>query len=252
MPVFRAEFHVHTVLSPCAEIEMLPPLIVQQAIDRGLDWIAITDHNASANVRAVQQAAKGTPLTVSPGMELQTSEEVHLLCLFDTCEQLDAWQTQVDALMPGTLNDPDHLGEQLVVDETGEFLRREPRLLITSARIDLDTAIEQVHALGGLAIPAHVDRKVWGLLGVLGFVPDGLAADALETTARYTPEAALKAFPVLSGYPLLTGGDAHMLEQIRGLNSFNIHSRTMAELKLALKREGDRSYEVLDQNSIRI
>ena len=77
---YLAELHVHTVLSPCAEVEMIPPFIVQEAIKKGICLIAITDHNASANVGAVQKAASGTGLTVLPGMELQTREEVHLLC----------------------------------------------------------------------------------------------------------------------------------------------------------------------------
>ncbi|MGZ9235230.1 MAG: PHP domain-containing protein, partial [Anaerolineales bacterium] len=74
MKKFRADLHVHTVLSPCAAVEMIPPLIVQNALEHGIDLIAITDHNASANVRAVQKAAEGTSLTVLPGMEVQTRE----------------------------------------------------------------------------------------------------------------------------------------------------------------------------------
>ncbi len=87
MQTVRADPHVHTVLSPCAGVEMIPPLIVQEALERGIRLIAITDHNASANIPAVMEAARGTGLTVLPGMELQTREEVHLLCLFDTLEQ---------------------------------------------------------------------------------------------------------------------------------------------------------------------
>ncbi len=83
---------MHTVLSPCAGIEMIPPLIVDEAIRRGIQWIAITDHNATANISAVQKAADGSGLTVLPGMELQTREEVHVLCLFDRLEQAEMLQ----------------------------------------------------------------------------------------------------------------------------------------------------------------
>src|SRR5512136_136217 len=96
----RADLHIHTVLSPCAEVEMIPPLIVERALDAGLDLIAITDHNASANAAAVIDAARGTGLKVLPGIELQTREEVHLLCLFDSLEQLQTWQTEVDDALP--------------------------------------------------------------------------------------------------------------------------------------------------------
>ncbi|HZW04812.1 MAG TPA: PHP domain-containing protein, partial [Anaerolineaceae bacterium] len=91
MKDFRAELHVHTVLSACAEIEMLPPLIVEEALAKGIDVIAITDHNTTGNVAAVQRAALGINLTVLPGMELQTREEVHVLCLFDTLDQAEAF-----------------------------------------------------------------------------------------------------------------------------------------------------------------
>ena len=87
MKIFRADLHVHTVLSPCADVAMIPPLIVQSALEHNIDMIAITDHNSSANVRSVQKAAEGTNLTVLPGMEVQSREDVHLLALF---ENLDA------------------------------------------------------------------------------------------------------------------------------------------------------------------
>ena len=108
MNPIRAELHVHTVLSPCAEVEMIPPLIVREALERGISLIAITDHNASSNVSAVQKAAVGSGLTVMPGMEVQTREEVHILCLFDTLEQMSAWQASVDRFLPDTANNPDY------------------------------------------------------------------------------------------------------------------------------------------------
>src|ERR1051325_10502293 len=117
MKKFRADLHVHTVLSPCADVAMIPPLIVQKALERNIDLIAITDHNASANVRAVQKAAEGTNLTVLPGMEAQSREDVHLLTLFETIDQLETWQDQVDAALHDLPNQPEFFGEQFVVDE---------------------------------------------------------------------------------------------------------------------------------------
>src|SRR5512143_1389353 len=106
MSTYRADLHVHTVLSPCADVEMIPPLIVEEALQRGIRLLAITDHNATANIAAVQKAAAaasaaaGTELTILPGMELQTREEVHVLCLFDKLEQAFALQQWVDARLP--------------------------------------------------------------------------------------------------------------------------------------------------------
>jgi len=99
-----ADLHIHTVLSPCAEVEMIPPLIVRRARELGLGLIAITDHNSAENVDSVQRAARGSGLKVLPGMEVQTSEEVHVLCLFDTLEQVLDWQECVFGSLPPLKN----------------------------------------------------------------------------------------------------------------------------------------------------
>lgn len=242
MKTYITELHSHTVLSPCAEVEMIPPLIVPTAIEKGINLLAVTDHNASANVIAVQQAAQDTGLIVLPGMELQTREEVHLLCLFDTREQLDAWQKLVDDHLPPLENDIDHFGEQFVVDETGEFIRREMRLLLTSADLSLEEAIGAVNAIEGLAIPAHVDRKANGLLEILGFVPADITIEALEISRHITVEAAPLRYPQIRGYPLIRDGDAHRLNEFLGVNEFLIESPTVAELKMALRRENGRQH----------
>ena len=182
MQTLCAELHVHTVLSPCAEVEMIPPLIVQEALARGITLIAITDHNASANVAAVQTAAAGSGLTVLPGMELQTQEEVHVLCLFETLEQLLTWQEVVDRHLPALENKADFFGEQFVVDASGDFIRRETRLLLTSSTLSIDTVFQQVQAMGGLVIPAHIDRKAFGLLTILGLIAPEWPIEALETS----------------------------------------------------------------------
>jgi 3',5'-nucleoside bisphosphate phosphatase len=242
---YRAELHLHTVLSPCAEIEMLPPLIVEECLERGLQLIAVTDHNASANVAAVQQAAAGTGLVVLPGMEVQTREEVHVLCLFDALEQLLAWQETVDRSLPSLPNDPEHFGDQLVVDSTAVFIRREERLLITSTSLSIEEVFSGVNALGGLAIPAHVDRSAFGLLANLGFVPFDLPVEALEISRHLPADQAALRFPQLRGYPLIQSGDAHRLEEILGANLFHLQAPTLAEMRLALRGADGRQYSNL-------
>ena len=241
MNTYVAELHVHTVLSPCAAVEMIPPLIVQKALERGINLMAITDHNASANVAAVQKAAAGAGLTVLPGMELQTREEVHLLCLFDSLAQLEAWQAQVDAHMPPLENKPDYFGEQFVVDETGEFVRRETRLLSTSADLSLKEAVEQVSRLGGLPIPAHVNRQVFGLIATLGFIPPDLPIQAVEISRHIQAADARRKFPQLQNYTLIQSGDVHHLADFLGANLFSLAAPTVAELKLALASQQGRT-----------
>ena len=203
MKTFRADLHVHTVLSPCAEVEMISPLIVQQALEQKIDLIAITDHNASANVWAVQKAAAGTGLTVLPGMEVQSREDVHLLTIFETLDSLNIWQREVDAALPEKQNNSGLFGEQFVVDETGEFIRNEPRLLLTSTHFSIDEIFERVNTLGGLVIPAHVERTVYGLLPTLGLISEQWNVSALEISRHTTPEKLAETFPALRKYPLI-------------------------------------------------
>lgn len=241
MKTLRAELHVHTVLSPCAEVEMIPPLIVREARERGIDLIAITDHNASGNIAAVQKAAQGSGLTVLPGMEVQTREEVHVLCLFDTLAQIAAWQAVVDEALPGFENNPEFFGEQYVVDETGDFIRHETRLLATSIDLSIEAVVRQVETLGGLAIPAHVERHGFGLLRQLGMVPADLKVEALEISRNTRPGEAASQYPALAGYPLLQSGDVHMLNQFMGACLFQVEAPSVDEIRMALRNEGGRT-----------
>ena len=233
MKKFRADLHVHTVLSPCAEVEMIPPLIVQKALEKNIDLIAITDHNASTNVCAVQKAAEGTSLVVLPGMEVQSREDVHLLTLFETLDELEAWQAQVDEALPDLQNHPDYLGEQFMVDETGEYIGREPRLLLTSANFSIDEIFERVNAIGGLVIPAHVERTSYGLFPTLGLISENWDVRVLEISRHTTPEKATSTFPAVHNYPLIQSGDVHRLDEFLGTTIFTLNAPTLMEIRLA-------------------
>ena len=240
MKKFRADLHVHTVLSPCAEVEMIPPLIVQAALELNIDIIAITDHNASANVSAVQKAAQGTTLKVLPGMEIQTHEDVHLLCLFENLTELESWQAQVNESLPDTLNRAEFFGEQYVVDEQGEYIRTEPRMLLTSTRFSIDEVFERVNALGGLVIPAHVERTTYGLFPTLGLLSDQWPILGFEISRHTTPEQARMSFPSIGSYPLIQNGDVHRLNEFIGSTIFVLEEPTINEIYKALKGEDQR------------
>jgi 3',5'-nucleoside bisphosphate phosphatase len=243
MESFLADLHVHTVLSPCADVEMIPPLIVEEALDRGIRLLAITDHNASANVIAVQQAAKGTGLFVFPGMELQTREEVHSLCLFDTPDQLAEWQSIINFHLPPIQNQPDHFGEQFIVDSTGEFVRRETQLLLTSTSLTFNEACKMVHHIGGLFIPAHVNRQAFGLIANLGFVPADVPVDALEFSRHIRLNEAGRKFPQVIGYSFIQNGDVHRLDEFLGVTEYIIEKPSIDEIRLALQNKAGRSYK---------
>jgi PHP family Zn ribbon phosphoesterase len=240
MKKFRADLHVHTVLSPCAEVEMIPPLIIQRALEYEIDIIAITDHNASANVGAVQKAAAGTSLTVLPGMEVQSHEDVHLLTLFETLDALENWQTQVDRSLPDLPNNASFFGEQFVVDEIGEFIRREPRLLLTSTQFSIEEIFERVKSLGGLVIPAHVERISYGLFPSLGLVSEDWHLLALEISRHVTPEKVAATFPAIRKYPLIQSGDVHRLDEFLGTTIFTLNAPTLMEIRMAFNNLDER------------
>ena len=242
MKPILADLHLHTVLSPCAEVEMIPPLIVRQALKLGLQLIAVTDHNSAANCAAVMQAAQGTGLAVLPGMEVQTAEEVHVICLFDTVEQALTWQGTIFDHLPDQANPEEVLGAQYVVDAEGEYVRTEARLLLTSTDLPLEEVLRRVKALGGLPIPAHVDRPSFSLLANLGFVPAGLDAPALEIFRLTDPAAAVARWPDLAPYPLIRSGDAHRLNEITPALKLTIATPTVGELAVALAGSNGRSF----------
>ena len=246
--IYRAELHLHTVLSPCAAIEMIPPLIIQTAESKGINLIAISDHNAIANIEAVMQAAQGTSVTVLPAIELQTREEIHSLCLFDTLPKIQAFFDHLMPFMPDIRNNVEFFGEQFVVDQTGDFIRREERLLISSCSLSLKEAWQLVLDHQGLMIPAHVNRSAFGLFPVLGFIPQDINLEILEISRHITPGQALAEYPQLANYHLIQSGDAHFLEDILGWNEFLIEKPTVNEIRKAILGIDGRKYRNLSIN----
>lgn len=246
MKTLLADFHIHTLLSPCAEIEMTPHHIVMRAAQYGVDAVAITDHNASANAAAAVEAAKNYGVKVFPGMEVECREEAHIVVLFDTLEQLAAWQKIVDANMSGLKNNAERFGAQFIVDDDDNFIAEEERMLLGPLKLSAAEVIQKVNAMGGMAIAAHVDRPSYSLLMQLGFLPSdmGLAAAEISPAGiRELKEQKLKL--ALGGLNYVTDSDAHMMDSfIKGpKNLITVKSLTVAELKLALAAEDGRSWQ---------
>ena len=246
MKTLLADFHIHTLLSPCAEIEMTPHHIVMRAAQYGVDAVAITDHNASANAAAAVEAAKNYGVKVFPGMEVECREEAHIVVLFDTLEQLAAWQKIVDANMSGLKNNAERFGAQFIVDDDDNFIAEEERMLLGPLKLPAAEVIQKVNAMGGMAIAAHVDRPSYSLLMQLGFLPSDMGLAAAERSRagiRELKEQKLKL--ALGGLNYVTDSDAHMMDSfINGpKNLITVKSLTVAELKLALAAEDGRSWQ---------
>ena len=239
--VFRGDLHIHTCLSPCADLTMSPKRVVERAVEARLDMIAICDHNSAENVRAAQAVGRETNLTVLAGMEVTSVEEVHLLALFDETEPvLKLQETVYRCLSPGE-NREDIFGQQIVANEWDEVEGFNRRLLIGATSLTLKELVETIHQLGGLAIASHIDREVFGIIGQLGFIPADLELDALEISAGTKPAQARQRFPGLEKFPLITSSDAHVLEEIgTATSSFLLAAPGVTEIGQAFKKQEGR------------
>jgi PHP family Zn ribbon phosphoesterase len=233
---FRCDFHVHTCLSPCADLDMYPRAVVAMSLARRLDVVAICDHNSSENVQYVIKCAEGTGLTVLPGMEITSSEEVHVLALFDKLENLNPLQDLVYRHLPGK-NDENVFGCQAIVNEHDEVEGLSERLLIGATTLPLHEIVSRIHGFGGLAIAAHIDRESFGILGQLGFLPDGLALDALEISRRTGLAAARQRWPELAPIAFIESSDSHIITDIgKGITRAFLEEATTAELRMAFQK----------------
>ena len=238
---FRTDLHVHTLLSPCAAVEMTPRNIVRHAQEYGVDIVAVTDHNAGDNVAAAIRAAAGTGVAILPGMEVQSAEEVHLLALFGKMRDFVRWCDFLYAHRSPLKNDERKFGAQFVVDEQDELIRTEPCLLLASTELGLAEITHQVAAMAGICIAAHVDRPAFSLFSQLGFVPEDAMLAAVEVSSRTSPEQA-KAKYRLGRLPIVTASDAHVMDDfISGAKTmFLMEAPTLPEIRQALAGENGR------------
>jgi 3',5'-nucleoside bisphosphate phosphatase len=246
MRAFVADLHVHSVLSPCAEVEMTPRNIVWNAAEQGIHIIAITDHNAGDNVWAALEAAQGTKVTVLPGMEVETQEEVHLLALFDNMRQLQAWEKQVENHRSGRLNDEKYFGPQFVVDAEDNLLRIKSEMLLSSLSLGIGQVSALVAEIGGICIASHVDRPTYSIISQLGFIPPDIQLAAVEVSRRVKPADSRRLLPAIGHLPVIASSDAHTIADfISGPKTvFYLERPDLAEIRQALRQENSRKVVV--------
>jgi 3',5'-nucleoside bisphosphate phosphatase len=241
---FKTELHVHTCLSPCADILMSPRKIVAEVLRQQISITAITDHNSADNVLAVMKAAANAGIVVLPGMEVCTREEVHVLAIFDNSASALGLQAWVYDHLKGT-NDPEVFGLQVVANEMDQVDRFEDKLLIGATDLSIEETVAKIHELDGLAIAAHIDREGFGIIGQLGFIPEALKLDALEVSSNTTDEDAATMYGMYEKYTFIRNSDAHFLNQI-GKNStrFLLAEPSFAEIRKALQKQDGRTVQM--------
>jgi len=236
---FRCDLHVHTCLSPCAELDMYPQAIVEKALAEKIDILGICDHNASENVSYVIKAAAGKPLMVMPGMEITSREEVHVLALFGPLTDLIIMQETIYKHLAG-MNREEIFGCQAIVNADDQVEGFNDHFLLGATSLSLLEIIAHIHRLNGLAIAAHIDRESFGVLGQLGFIDPDWPFDALEVSRATGIRQGRLKYQELSRYPFLESSDAHFIRDIgRGVTDVFMRNGSIEELKMAFQgRDG--------------
>ncbi len=240
MNQFKADLHMHTVLSPCGSLEMNPSVIVDEALKQGLDIIGITDHNTTKQCKVVFELGKEKGLVVICGAEVTTKEEVHCLTFFENFEKLEKFESYLDNYLPDVPNDTEMFGHQVWVNREEEIVGEESRLLISGIDQSIEEVEAKVRSLGGLFIPAHVDKGRFSLYSQLGFMPFDLKPDAIGLSANVKDEF-LANHKELENYTLLRSSDAHQPDLIGSHYSiFEMEHRTFEEIRMALHQTNGR------------
>jgi PHP family Zn ribbon phosphoesterase len=242
---YKADLHIHSALSPCADLEMAPAAIVNRAVELGLDLIALTDHNSLDNTAVTPATGRKGRHVCLPGAEVQTMEEIHVVCLFPDDDTAAAFHRVLYAALPDMKNDPDYFGDQPVWTSRATSCDSRRRRSSTRWSGAWRHTAAQVQAHGGFCFPAHVDRATYSVLAQLGFIPDVPHFDALGISSFCNTDELLRQHHSLGAYTLLRNSDAHFLVDIgRGYSMLYIQHPSPAELRLACRREEGRKVKL--------
>ena len=214
MSAFRCDLHIHSCLSPCGEEDMTPGSIAGIAKLNDLNIAALTDHNACDNCPSFFTACELYGVTPVAGMELTTSEDIHLLCLFRSLQDALAFAAEVQEKRIKIRNRSEIFGRQLIIGPDDEPIGEEEYLLINATTLSLLEATELVWSYHGAAVPAHIDRESNGILSALGGMPDEPDFPAVEYRE---PERILeleREHPMLRTKRRIVSSDAHRLWEI--------------------------------------
>jgi 3',5'-nucleoside bisphosphate phosphatase len=241
MKEYRVDLHIHSVLSPCGDLDMSPSRIIEEAVRKNLDIIGITDHNSTRQAKLVYELGQEKGLMVFCGAEVTSREEIHSMTFFENFDDLLKFQEYLDKHLIFIKNDPLILGYQLIVDREEMIIHEENRSLASALDVSIEELSEQVHHLNGLIIPCHVDRFVNSIYSQLGFFPEGLEVDAVEISWRTNPQDFVSRHPELKSYTIVSNSDAHYPNDIgRVCNVVSMNEKSFNEFKLALRNEGGR------------
>ena len=206
MALFTYDLHVHSCLSPCGDDEMTPCNIAGMAYIAGVKIVALTDHNSCKNCSDFFHACEEYGVTPIAGCELTTSEEIHMVCLFEGLKQAMDFDEALQPFRMQLKNRVEIFGNQFIMKEDDEIIGQDPWFLPAATSLSLAEAAEMVRGMGGIAYPAHIDRESNGMLAILGMFPDEPVFGLCEVRDK---ENAAK---LSEGRTVVVSSDAHRLE----------------------------------------
>ncbi len=237
MKLYIADMHIHSALSPCGNAEMNAYDIVTVAMQRGLNIIALTDHNCTKQVQIVKDFGKQEGILVIPGLEVNTKEEIHCLVYFETVSQLEEFQKYLDKHMPRVKNKATLFGKQVISDLNGDILDEVDELLLVGLDTSFNQVARMVHSMDGIIVPAHIDKSRNSILSQLGFIPSGATIDAVEIFNPGDYERLLTSHPELSRWSVMSNSDAHFLKDIGSRTTFfNLAEPSFEEIRMAMHK----------------
>ena len=214
------DFHIHSCLSPCADNDMTPNNIAGMLSLSGIGLAALTDHNTCKNCPAFFEAAQRYGIIPVPGMELTTSEEIHVVCLLPGLSQALAFDEYVSGLRMKLPNRTDVFGDQLITDGEDNVTGTDPYFLPAATGISVDDVPSLIKKYGGIAYPAHVDRESGGIIAILGTLPDIPGFNNAEFYDSSKREEYSDRYPLLRTKRILVSSDAHNLWSIRDKQAY--------------------------------
>lgn len=203
------DLHIHSDLSPCGSNDMTPNNIINMSLIKGLNIISVTDHNTTSNLPAVIAAGEGTGLRVIPGIEVNTKEEVHVLCYFKNLDNAMEFGTIIYDSLPDIKNNSDIFGEQNIYNYKDEITGSLDKLLINASSYTIEDIYSIVKQYNGVMVPAHINKMSNSILGVLGFMPFNLKIDFVEVYKKMPISN-----KVNEKYKVIYNSDAHQLIDI--------------------------------------
>ncbi|SCL84075.1 PHP domain-containing protein [Sporanaerobacter sp. PP17-6a] len=237
---YSFDMHIHSSLSPCASDDMTPNNIVNMAYIKKLNIISITDHNSMINVSSAEKIAYKRGILLIPGMEVNTKEEVHILCYFRNIEEGLEFGKLIYDSIPDIKNAEKFFGQQLALDEEDSVIYREEKLLTSASSYSIDEIDKLVKKYNGIIVPAHIDRKSYSILSVLGFIPKNLDISTVEISSECNEEM-IEKMNIKGIYNIITNSDAHDLWQINEAENFmELSSLNLNEVFRYLRNEEKR------------